>query len=189
LLTGYAQSLQPVADKYSVIHSSQQPEHPNIDIFQDMSLQSPPSEPARTPKGKGKGEQGFGIKQQGARHRGFRYLTKSSRAGARRVSNLSEEQRNKKRENDRIAQQNIRRRNKELIENLQNEVETLRGLKQVQTAVALARRVKELETQLHALQRTSFMHNGRPYPTPGIPRQHCSLLCVFVYVWFIDFLS
>ncbi|KAL2128052.1 hypothetical protein VTI74DRAFT_9782 [Chaetomium olivicolor] len=106
-----------------------------------MSPQSPPKEPSKPSKGKAK--------------------------GARRVSNLSEEQRNKKRENDRIAQQNIRRRNKELIEKLQHEVEVLRKLDRVETVRRLLRRNKELEDEIHTLKKTLFIHNGRPYPAPG----------------------
>ncbi|KAJ4287079.1 hypothetical protein N0V88_007773 [Collariella sp. IMI 366227] len=103
-----------------------------------MSPQSSPNEAPKAPKGKAK---------------------------ARRVSNLSEEQRNKKRENDRIAQQNIRRRNKELIEKLQHEVEVLRKLDRVETVRRLLRRNKELEDEVHTLKKTLFIHNGRPYPT------------------------
>jgi hypothetical protein len=103
-----------------------------------MSPQSAHKELPKTPKGKGK--------------------------GARRVSNLSEEQRNKKRENDRIAQQNIRRRNKELIDKLQQEVDVLRRLDRVDTVRRLMRRNKELEDEVHALKKTLYVHTGRPYP-------------------------
>ncbi len=91
------------------------------------------------------------------------------RAGARRVSNLSEEQRNKKRENDRIAQQNIRRRNKELIEKLQQEVEFLRKLDRVDLVKRLMRRNKDLEEEVLMLRKTLFLHTGRPYPASGTP--------------------
>lgn len=94
---------------------------------------------------------------------GLRY-----RVGARRVSNLSEEQRNKKRENDRIAQQNIRRRNKELIEKLQQEVEDLRKRDRVDMVSRLIRRNRELENEVHALRKTLFLHTGRPYPSSGM---------------------
>jgi hypothetical protein len=90
------------------------------------------------------------------------------RAGARRVSNLSEEQRNKKRENDRIAQQNIRRRNKELIEKLQQEVEFLRKLDRVDLVKRLMRRNKDLEDEVLLLRKTLFLHTGRPYPSSGM---------------------
>ncbi|KAL2178229.1 uncharacterized protein P884DRAFT_284278 [Thermothelomyces heterothallicus CBS 202.75] len=106
-----------------------------------MSPHPAQKEPPKLPKGKGK--------------------------GARRVSNLSEEQRNKKRENDRIAQQNIRRRNKELIEKLQQEVEDLRKRDRVDMVSRLIRRNRELEDEVHALRKTLFLHTGRPYPTPG----------------------
>ncbi|KAL1842207.1 hypothetical protein VTJ49DRAFT_5819 [Mycothermus thermophilus] len=96
---------------------------------------------AKTPKGKGK--------------------------GARRVSNLSEEQRNKKRENDRIAQQNIRRRNKELIERLQREVELLRKLKHVDVTEALLKQNKMLQDEVRALRRAFYAQTGRMYPVPG----------------------
>ncbi len=89
------------------------------------------------------------------------------RTGARRVSNLSEEQRNKKRENDRIAQQNIRRRNKELIEKLQEEVDFLRKLDRVDLVKRLMRRNKDLEDEVFMLRKTLFLHTGRPYPASG----------------------
>ncbi|KAK4042662.1 hypothetical protein C8A01DRAFT_44411 [Parachaetomium inaequale] len=104
-----------------------------------MSPHSAHKELPKTPKGKGK--------------------------GARRVSNLSEEQRNKKRENDRIAQQNIRRRNKELIDKLQQEVDILRKLDRVDMVKRLMRRNQELEDEVHMLKKTLFLR-GRPY-TPG----------------------
>ncbi|KAK4154182.1 hypothetical protein C8A00DRAFT_33074 [Chaetomidium leptoderma] len=103
-----------------------------------MSPQPAHKEPPRSSKGKGK--------------------------GARRVSNLSEEQRNKKRENDRIAQQNIRRRNRELIEKLQHEVEVLRKLDRIEMVKRLMRRNRELEDEVHMLKKTLFLHTGRPYP-------------------------
>lgn len=138
-----------------------------------MSLQTPPREAPRSSKGKGKGE--WTTSYRCCRDQGLvssDELTKQPvRAGARRVSNLSEEQRNKKRENDRIAQQNIRRRNKELIESLQSEVETLRQLKQVQTGLALIRRVNFLEAELRDLMashKATLMQAGRPYPSPGM---------------------
>jgi hypothetical protein len=87
--------------------------------------------------------------------------------GARRVSNLSEEQRNKKRENDRIAQQNIRRRNKELIEKLQHEVDVLRKLKQVDVAANLMRQNKMLQDEVRALRKTLYLQTGRTYPASG----------------------
>ncbi len=96
--------------------------------------------------------------------------------GARRVSNLSEEQRNKKRENDRIAQQNIRRRNKELIEKLQQEVEFLRKLDRVDLVKRLMKRNKELEDEVFALRKTLFIHTGRPYTSSSsmYPRSRSS---------------
>ncbi|KAL2115562.1 hypothetical protein VTJ04DRAFT_9817 [Mycothermus thermophilus] len=93
--------------------------------------------------------------------------SKSKGKGARRVSNLSEEQRNKKRENDRIAQQNIRRRNKELIERLQREVELLRRLNQVDMTEALLRRNRVLEEEVQALRRAFHLQTGREYPLPS----------------------
>jgi hypothetical protein len=57
-----------------------------------------------------------------------------------------------------------------LIESLQNEVETLRQLKQVQTGIALMNRVNELQAQvreLRASQKASLIHSGRQYPSPG----------------------
>ncbi|KAL2264909.1 hypothetical protein VTJ83DRAFT_7419 [Remersonia thermophila] len=87
--------------------------------------------------------------------------------GARRVSNLSEEQRNKKRENDRIAQQNIRRRNKELIERLQREVELLRKLKHVDVTETLLKQNKMLQDEVRALRRAFYSQTGRVYPVPG----------------------
>ncbi len=100
------------------------------------------------------------------------------RVGARRVSNLSEEQRNKKRENDRIAQQNIRRRNKELIEKLQQEVDFLRKLDRVDLVKRLMRRNKDLEDEVLMLRKTLFLHTGRPYPASGMsfPRLRLSTL-------------
>jgi len=94
-------------------------------------------------------------------------LSKGKGKGARRVSNLSEEQRNKKRENDRIAQQNIRRRNKELIEKLQQEVEDLKKRDRVDMVSRLIRRNRDLEDEVHALRKTLFLHTGRPYPAPS----------------------
>ncbi|KAG7286388.1 hypothetical protein NEMBOFW57_008697 [Staphylotrichum longicolle] len=90
--------------------------------------------------------------------------SKGKGKGARRVSNLSEEQRNKKRENDRIAQQNIRRRNKELIEKLQQEVDFLRKLDRVDLVKRLMRRNKDLEDEVLMLRKALFLHTGRPYP-------------------------
>ncbi|KAK3906715.1 hypothetical protein C8A05DRAFT_11535 [Staphylotrichum tortipilum] len=106
-----------------------------------MSPRPSHKEPPKPPKGKGK--------------------------GARRVSNLSEEQRNKKRENDRIAQQNIRRRNKELIEKLQQEVEFLSKLDRIEVVKRLMRRNKDLEDEVHALRKALFLHTGRPHPVSG----------------------
>jgi len=94
-------------------------------------------------------------------------VSKGKGKGARRVSNLSEEQRNKKRENDRIAQQNIRRRNKELIEKLQQEVDFLRKLDRVDLVKRLMRRNKDLEDEVLMLRKTLFLHTGRPYPASG----------------------
>ncbi|KAK4142042.1 uncharacterized protein C8A04DRAFT_38564 [Dichotomopilus funicola] len=88
---------------------------------------------------------------------------KGKAKGARRVSNLSEEQRNKKRENDRIAQQNIRRRNKELIEKLQQEVEILRTRDRVDVVCRLMTRNEELEKEVRMLRKHLFIHAGRPY--------------------------
>lgn len=100
-------------------------------------------------------------------HREPSKVSKGKGKGARRVSNLSEEQRNKKRENDRIAQQNIRRRNKELIEKLQQEVEFLRKLDRVDTVKRLMRRNKDLEDEVLMLRKALFLHTGRPYPASG----------------------
>ncbi|KAK4240229.1 hypothetical protein C8A03DRAFT_13454 [Achaetomium macrosporum] len=109
-----------------------------------MSFQPPPREPPKPSKGKPK-------------------------AGARRVVNLSEEQRRKKRENDRLAQQNIRRRNKALIDNLQREVEMLRSMRSVQTALSLLEEKRSLEAQLLELSRhTALMLNERHCHPPGI---------------------
>ncbi|KAK3294966.1 uncharacterized protein B0H64DRAFT_375691 [Chaetomium fimeti] len=105
-----------------------------------MTPQSDHKEPSKTPKLKGK--------------------------GARRVSNLSEEQRNKKRENDRIAQQNIRRRNKELIENLQQEVNALKrklGVDRLRQALI---RNKLLEAEVCNLRKALEAHTGRQYHAP-----------------------
>ncbi|KAK4095906.1 hypothetical protein N658DRAFT_74445 [Parathielavia hyrcaniae] len=87
--------------------------------------------------------------------------------GARRVSNLSEEQRNKKRENDRIAQQNIRRRNKELIEKLQHEVECLRNLERVDMVNQLLQRNHELEDRVRFLEKALSQRAGRSFPPPS----------------------
>ncbi|KAK4126661.1 hypothetical protein N657DRAFT_630648 [Parathielavia appendiculata] len=91
-------------------------------------------------------------------------LSKGKGKGARRVSNLSEEQRNKKRENDRIAQQNIRRRNKELIEKLQHEVECLRNLERVDMVNQLVRRNHELEDRVRFLEKALSQRTGRSFP-------------------------
>jgi hypothetical protein len=103
-------------------------------------------------------------------------LSKVKGKGARRVSNLSEEQRNKKRENDRIAQQNIRRRNKELIEKLQHEVNTLKKRQDATLVKQVMNQNKRLEAEVCILRKTLEMHTGRPYHGPGahLPRLYLS---------------
>ncbi|KAH6617250.1 hypothetical protein F5144DRAFT_387171 [Chaetomium tenue] len=76
--------------------------------------------------------------------------------GARRVSNLSEEQRNKKRENDRVAQRNIRLRNKQLIQDLRTQVD------------ALMRENNRLKRDVRLLRKTLDLHTGQQYQSPGI---------------------
>jgi hypothetical protein len=95
-------------------------------------------------------------------------ISKFKGKGARRVSNLSEEQRNKKRENDRIAQQNIRRRNKELIENLQQEVNNLKKRTGGEMVRQLMLRNKLLEAELSDLKKALEAHTGRPYHAPDL---------------------
>ncbi|KAK3305391.1 uncharacterized protein B0T15DRAFT_195707 [Chaetomium strumarium] len=108
-----------------------------------MSFQPPPREtPNKPPKGKVK--------------------------GARRVINLSEEQRRKKRENDRLAQQAIRRRNKETIDSLRREVEMLRSMRSVETALSLHEEIRDLRAQLLELSRCpAFMYNERHSHPPA----------------------
>jgi uncharacterized protein YhaN len=97
------------------------------------------------------------------------YLTQLYlRAGSRRVINLSEEQRQKKRLNDRLAQQNIRRKNKETIENLKREVAMLKSLQSVQTAMRLIEEKRELETRLIQLSHHVMMWDERHSHPPSM---------------------
>lgn len=95
-------------------------------------------------------------------------LSKVKGKGARRVSNLSEEQRNKKRENDRIAQQNIRRRNKELIEKLQHEVDSLKKRQDASMMKRVMNENRRLEAEVRRLRKMLELHNRRSYHGPAV---------------------
>ncbi|KAH9885166.1 hypothetical protein F4778DRAFT_513958 [Xylariomycetidae sp. FL2044] len=85
------------------------------------------------------------------------------RKGTRSVSTLTPSQLARKRANDREAQRAIRARTKEHIENLEREIEELRGRhSHDQTVQDLLRRNKALEDELHRIKEIVGMHSGHP---------------------------